>query len=263
MSTAMLYEFRADIDRREITGLVLPWNTPGINSEGTWIFRRGSLTWPADVSRVKLLRDHDPFNAVGVTLSLDDRADGLHGRFRIARGTAGDETLKLVEDGVLDGLSVGPRIRSDGFTERRDGTRVVTRGEVVEVTLTSFPAMRDARVKFHAAHPGTMLFEDLSPSGYHASEPLRMSLPPGTETDDRWNVRVRPRAAGEPRTRSWMGTDRETGKTIIKREAVADPVPGAVTTARIHHLHGKSIEPPDDFTADERERFWELIKNGR
>lgn len=146
MSTATLYEFRADVKRRELAGLVVPWNVVGENEAGKWVFERGSLSWADDITRVKLVRHHDPDRPVGHAIELNDRRDGLHGRFRIARGQTGDEVLNLAADGALDGFSAGPRIGRNGFTVDRNGLRTVHRAELVEVSVVAFPAFPDARV---------------------------------------------------------------------------------------------------------------------
>lgn len=140
--------FKVDRSRRQLTGLILPWGQVGRNERGNWRFQRGSLKF-GDVSRVKLLRDHNPYSPVGVALELVDRSDGLHGTFSVARGAAGDEVLSLAEDGVLDGFSAGPRIQADGweFDSQDRDVRLVTDARLVETTVTAFPAFDDARVQ--------------------------------------------------------------------------------------------------------------------
>lgn len=147
-------QFRVNRGARRIAGLVMPWGVVATDSRGMgqWRFQRGSLTWK-DVGRVKLLRDHDISKPVGRAVSLDDREDGLHGVFQIARGRMGDETLELAEDGVLDGFSGGPLIEPDGWEMDRQqrGVRAVTNGRLAEVTITAMPAYDDARVTHVAA----------------------------------------------------------------------------------------------------------------
>lgn len=145
---ADVQRFRVDRSRRTLSGLVLPWGKVAQNAFAKWRFKRGSLQW-SDVSRVKLLRDHNPLNPVGVALSLEDRSDGLYGTFAVARGSEGDQVLSLAEDGVLDGFSAGPRIGADGweFDPNDRDVRLVTSGRLVETTVTAFPAFDDARVQ--------------------------------------------------------------------------------------------------------------------
>ncbi|MGH9248024.1 MAG: HK97 family phage prohead protease [Acidimicrobiales bacterium] len=145
---ADVQRFKIDRSRRQLSGLILPWGTVARNAFAKWRFARGSLRW-GDVSRVKLLRDHDPTQPVGVALELVDRPDGLHGTLAVARGDAGDQVLSLAEDGVLDGFSAGPRIEPNGWEmDRTDrDVRLVTDARLMEVTVTAFPAFDDARVR--------------------------------------------------------------------------------------------------------------------
>lgn len=116
-----------------------------------WRFAPGSLEWPRGVSRVKLILDHDPTTPVGVATHFEDRPDGLHGRFSIARTEAGDRALVEVRDGVRDSFSIGPRIEDgDWVQDGRD--RLVKRATLVEVTLTAFPSDVDARAEAPSFH---------------------------------------------------------------------------------------------------------------
>lgn len=149
-----VWQFRVDKTSRRVAGLVMPWNVVATDSRGMgrWRFNQGSLNW-SNVSRVKLLRDHDPTQPVGRAVALDDRRDGLYGVYQVARGDKGDEVLSLAEDGVLDGFSAGPLIEPGGWevdpTER--GVRSVFNGRLVETTITAIPAYDDARVHHVAA----------------------------------------------------------------------------------------------------------------
>lgn len=154
-------QFKVDRPRRQLAGLVLPWNQVGRSDFALWKFQRGSVKW-GDVGRVKLLRDHDLTQPVGRALSLEDREDGLYGVFSIARGEEGDKILSLAEDGVLDGFSAGPRISADGWeVDRNDrNVRLVHDAKLVEVTSTALPAMDDARVHSVRMQGGRSMAEE-------------------------------------------------------------------------------------------------------
>lgn len=142
-------EFKVAPASRVISGIIVPWGVPGVDSMGlgTWNFQRGSLEW-SHVSRVKLLRDHDITQPVGRAVELTDRRVGMHGAFQIARSSAGDEVLALAEDGILDGFSVGASIDPNGWSpDSRDrSVRLVHRALIKETTITALPAYDDARV---------------------------------------------------------------------------------------------------------------------
>lgn len=151
-----VWQFTVNAQRRTISGLIMPWGVAAFDSSGhgRWRFQQGSLDW-TDVSRVKLLRDHDITQPVGKALALDDRPDGLYGVFQVARGAKGDEVLSMAEDGILDGFSAGPLIQPDGWqSDPRDrATRLVnvSGGLLKETTITAMPAYDDARVLHVAA----------------------------------------------------------------------------------------------------------------
>jgi phage head maturation protease len=72
-------------------------------------FERGALV-DVDPARVPLTATH-PRDAgtlpIGVTPSIDERADAAWGSWRVSRTALGEEVLALARDGVPLGLSVG------------------------------------------------------------------------------------------------------------------------------------------------------------
>jgi HK97 family phage prohead protease len=143
-----IYEFRADVKRREVSGLIVPWNQAASSGGVRWRFNFGSLWWSA-VERVKLLRDHDLHQPLGKAVELSNRDDGLFGRFAVARGEAGDQALELAADGTLDGLSAGPLLgdSSARWVRDADGVRAVSHARLVEVSLTAVPSFDDSRLE--------------------------------------------------------------------------------------------------------------------
>ncbi len=140
-----LQTFKVDAETRVIEGLALPYGKQA-GKYGGIRFERGALKF-ADVSRVKLLREHGL--AIGVALKLTESSAGFSARFKVARGAAGDEALSLAEDGVLDGLSVGVDFDDAADTvpdPRHKGGILVRRADLREVSLTATPAFDDARL---------------------------------------------------------------------------------------------------------------------
>lgn len=147
-------KFAVERSKRTVAGLVMPWGKVATDSQGNgnWRFHRGSITW-REISRVKLLRDHDIHQPVGKAIALQDREDGLYGVFQVARGPKGDEILEMAEDGILDGFSAGPLIQADGWRFATDDRTVrdVFNSHLAETTITAMPAFDDARVLHVAA----------------------------------------------------------------------------------------------------------------
>lgn len=142
-------QFKVDAEKRTVSGLLVPWNKVARSGFAKWRFAPNSLRW-ADVSRVKLNRDHDRRQSVGYAVRLDSTADGLTGTFKIARGAAGDEVLSLAEDKVLDGFSIEVDFDPDGTSWARDPdddmVRLVSDAPLVGVAITPAPAFDDARL---------------------------------------------------------------------------------------------------------------------
>lgn len=120
-------------DGRTVEGLAVPYGRPQrINPDLVEQFARGAFNAQVRApNRVRFQRDHHIL--IGRAVELRDDAAGLWGAWRVSATPAGDETLTLVEDGVLDELSVGFRTRQD----RRlpDGTIERVRADLVEVSL--------------------------------------------------------------------------------------------------------------------------------
>lgn len=156
-------QFSVDAQARTIEGLALPYGKVGTKFGVGFRFERGSLQF-ADVSRVKLLRDHDFTQALGKAVELKDTPSGLKVKFKVARGAEGDRALELAEDGVLDGLSVGVDFNESVDTvpdPKFKGGLLVRRADLREVSLTPMPAFDDARVtKVAASRDGGTPMDD-------------------------------------------------------------------------------------------------------
>jgi HK97 family phage major capsid protein len=147
-------EFRADPEKRTVSGLLLPFNVP--TSDGRGIrFAAGSVTWQkAAVSRVKLDREHDLGQLLGSAVKVDSGEHGVSAAFKVARTPAGDEALALAADGALDGLSAVVRITEAIPDPVHEGGTLVTAATLVRATLTADPAFDDARLSAVALSHG-------------------------------------------------------------------------------------------------------------
>lgn len=124
-------------DGRTIEGIAVPYGTPQrIDATLVEQFARGAFNAQLNApNRVRFSREHMGMGGtlIGRAMELRDDAAGLWGAWRVSATPAGDETLTLVEDGVLDELSIGFRERQNrrldgGITER-------TTAHLVEVSL--------------------------------------------------------------------------------------------------------------------------------
>lgn len=138
--------FKADLDSRIIEGLALPYGQQA-SKYGGIRFEKGALQYD-EVGHVKVLREHDPNQLVGVATELRDTREGLLIRAKIAATTAGDEALLLAGDGILDGLSVGVWFTDADVVDdpKFKGGVLVKRADLGEVSMVGIPAFRKARV---------------------------------------------------------------------------------------------------------------------
>ncbi len=141
-------DFQVDVDRRTVTGLMLPWGQVGNNGR-KWRFSEGSVPIPADPSRIKLNMHHDSTNIVAVGTRIQAARRGLIGTFKFGRGPASTLALQDAEDRLLDGFSVevsfdNPDAWQPDPTD--DSVRLVRQATLRGAALTGTPAFDNARV---------------------------------------------------------------------------------------------------------------------
>ncbi len=95
---------------------------------------------------VRMLYQHDPDQVIGTWTEIVEDARGLFVRGRILTDVKrGREVLALMRAGALDGLSIG--FRSQGArTDPATGIRRLTRIDLWEISLVTFPLLPAARV---------------------------------------------------------------------------------------------------------------------
>lgn len=125
-------------DGRTIEGIAVPYGRKQrIPFEGiTETFARGAFNHQLNAAhRVRLGREHPSIggSVIGKAVELRDDAAGLWGAWRVSNTEAGNETLELVKDGVLDELSIGFRERQNRTLE--DGTIERVRADLLEVSV--------------------------------------------------------------------------------------------------------------------------------
>jgi hypothetical protein len=175
--------FTVDVPRRTITGLAVPYGPADIGRKNGYRFRfqPGSIVWPADLRRVKLLVDHVFSAAVGHATALEETPDGLMATFKVGTGAAGDQALAWAAEHVKDGLSVGVEFDADTGTTPdplNPGVLLVNQGAAigVEISQVSMPAFDRARVATVAAsRDGGTMPDTQTPPG---TDPAATTAPP-------------------------------------------------------------------------------------
>ncbi|MGV8832863.1 MAG: HK97 family phage prohead protease [Devosia sp.] len=94
--------------------------------------------------RIRLLFQHDPKEPVGTWEAIGEDVHGLFVVGRLVPGVPRADALKrLIENGALDGLSIGFRtVRAT----RASGVRQLWQIDLFEVSIVTFPMLEDARI---------------------------------------------------------------------------------------------------------------------
>ena len=132
-------------DRREISGKIVPIGTGEVGNTnlGAYTFEAGSIEI-GDVSKIKLLSQHDMKKPIGRMIAAETRADGIYATFKLSRSTGGSDALLMAQEGLVSGLSIGAEILSS--KPSRDGHTVVSAAKLKEVSLVTEPAFKSAQV---------------------------------------------------------------------------------------------------------------------
>ena len=141
----------ADVERRIIAGIVVPFNKVGYTSVGPVIFESGSIKIP-DTKNVKLLANHDSTNPIGRAQSFQTNDNQITGSFKISSSATGQDFLIRASEGLIASLSIGVEVISS--KPSKDGTLYVQEAVMKEVSLVESPAFSDAVVTKVAASEG-------------------------------------------------------------------------------------------------------------
>lgn len=132
-----------DTERREITGLAVPWDERAdIGGWFTESFERGSIQDSDDA--LYLYRHDEP---IGRIIAHRDTDEGWEITAVVSNTRAGDDALTLARDGVLTKHSIGFRFDQYEVDESGDIPHIThKRARVREVSLVPFPAYDGATV---------------------------------------------------------------------------------------------------------------------
>ena len=132
-------------ERREISGKIVPMGTGevGHTNMGGVVFEAGSID-VSDISKIKLLSQHDMKKPVGRMTAAEVRPDGIYATFKLSRSTGGNDALIQAQEGLVSGLSVGAEVIAS--KPSRDGHIIVSSAKLKEVSLVTEPAFKSAQV---------------------------------------------------------------------------------------------------------------------
>lgn len=156
-------------DGRTVDVRVVPYGVPAeVSDDGRTVYRE---EWQAGCfddqlvagHRLKVLLNFEHQrgigNVVGKGVALRSEPDGLHGSFRLSNTADGDKALELIEDGILDSVSL------EAFPKKSvrtiDGIVRRVKAHLHNVALCRTPAFADAKIL--AVREEVVLDEDMLP----------------------------------------------------------------------------------------------------
>ena len=110
---------------------------------------------------IRMLFQHDPSEPIGHWLEIREDQRGLFVKGKLAKGVLrAKETLELMREGALDGLSIGFRTIK-ARSENATGIRRILEADLWEISVVTFPMLPGARVHAvkGARFPTTRQFE--------------------------------------------------------------------------------------------------------
>jgi HK97 family phage prohead protease len=102
---------------------------------------------------VRMLFQHEAAEPIGVWDRVEEDATGLFVSGRVLdAGPRGRAAAGLIRAGAVDGLSIGFRTRRS--TPRAGGGRRLLDIDLWEVSIVTFPMLREARLTYFSSTPG-------------------------------------------------------------------------------------------------------------
>jgi uncharacterized protein len=118
---------------------------------------------------IRMLFQHDPAEPVGTWVDIEETQRGLFVRGRLDLNVQrGRELASLLENGAIDGLSIGFKTQQ-AMVDRKSNARRITKIDLWEISLVTFPMLDGARVSKKAIR-ARALAEQLFTTGPHTSK---------------------------------------------------------------------------------------------
>lgn len=96
---------------------------------------------------VMMFFGHSPGRVLGKWIDLEEDEIGLKATGELTPGnTDSENTLALLKHGALSGLSIGYNVPPGGSAKTDDGRRILSKIDLVEISVVSLPADSSARV---------------------------------------------------------------------------------------------------------------------
>lgn len=120
-------------------------------------------------SRIKALMHHDPVLLVGKPTEIKEDEHGLYTESHISKTAQGEDLLTLIEDGVLDEMSIGFYPVKEGWDDDRSAN-IMSELKLVEYSFVTLASNPEARVQ---GLKGTAALDELVTSMRKMEKALR------------------------------------------------------------------------------------------
>lgn len=142
---AFACEFKVDRTNRVIEGYASTFGNRDLVND---VVVKGAYknTLAARAGKIKALRDHK--HPIGKIVHAEEDSSGLYVKKSISDTPLGNETVTLVEDGVLDSMSIGYETVKADYEMHSDGrkARMLKELKLREVSVVTFPANEAALI---------------------------------------------------------------------------------------------------------------------
>jgi HK97 family phage prohead protease len=134
---------------KTVTGIAVPWAPVSATvMDGTKVsFQRGAFD--LNMKAPKLLENHDMSQLRGIVSSLADMEEGLGFTATFAKTGAAADAIELIKAGAYDSVSVGAVPTK--FKYDKNGVMVVSKADLIEISLVAQSAFKDAIITEIAA----------------------------------------------------------------------------------------------------------------
>jgi HK97 family phage prohead protease len=195
---------------------------------------------------IKILWQHDTDEPIGLPTKLFESEEGLVLQAQISRTPAGIKALTLLRDGVIDALSIGFDPIKEDVEKDAQGNQIrhIRELRLWEVSVVTFGADADARIREVNSHPAAKTFKTVSTGRITQSLVTDFAdLPLSAQTE--WDAE-----AAKERVETWA-KDNETPATVYPGLQIADVedghltvVPAALFAASVDTMRG--VVPHED-----------------
>lgn len=149
VTAAVSYD--ASVEEGVISGLAYNWGETAYGVKGPTQFARGAFRETLSAQRpglIPLLWQHRDDLVVGAVRRMEETTEGLLFEAKVTQNSQGKDVILLLKDKAISGVSLGfGALESKNQKVGEDTVRMVSKAYIHELSLVTFPAADQARVR--------------------------------------------------------------------------------------------------------------------